>query len=167
MKSILGKTVGNYDVYTDGEIFSHRLNRFSKQHKTKKGYKLICMDNHTRQVHRVIAETFIPNPNNYPCINHKDCNPCNNNVDNLEWCTYQYNNTYGNRLEKSSAKHRNGKNSKKVYQYDLNGNLIKIFPSASEAGRQGFNQGHVSSVCRGNTKLKTYKGFIWSYSPSC
>lgn len=48
-----------------------------------------------RYVHRLVAEAFIPNPNNYPCINHKDENPMNNCVDNLEWCTYQYNNNYG------------------------------------------------------------------------
>lgn len=53
-------------------------------------------------VHRLVAETFINNPNNYPCINHKDCNKLNNNVENLEWCTYQYNNIYGDRLEKTA-----------------------------------------------------------------
>lgn len=47
------------------------------------------------QVHRLVASTFIPNPLNLPCVNHKDENKLNNCADNLEWCTYQYNNCYG------------------------------------------------------------------------
>ena len=52
-------------------------------------------------IHKLVAKTFIPNPNNLPCINHKDCNPENNNVENLEWCTYKYNNEYNNRIQKA------------------------------------------------------------------
>lgn len=62
-----------------------------------------------RSIHRLVAEAFIPNPNNYPCINHKDENPSNNNIDNLEWCTYKYNANYGTGVERqklSRRKHR-------------------------------------------------------------
>lgn len=48
-------------------------------------------------VYRLVAQAFIPNPNNYPCINHKDENPANNSIENLEWCTYKYNANYGTR----------------------------------------------------------------------
>lgn len=55
-------------------------------------------------VHRLVAQAFISNPDNLPCINHKDENPSNNRVDNLEWCTYKYNNGYNNRVDKCKDK---------------------------------------------------------------
>lgn len=56
------------------------------------------------RIARVVAKAFIPNPNNLPCVNHKDENKSNDCADNLEWCTYSYNNTYGKRIEKVRAK---------------------------------------------------------------
>lgn len=54
-----------------------------------------------KYIHRLVADTYLPNPENLPCINHKDENPFNNCINNLEWCSYQYNNIYGHRLEKA------------------------------------------------------------------
>lgn len=60
-------------------------------------------------VHRLVAETFIPNPSGLPEVNHKDEKPKNNNVDNLEWCDHKYNINYGNRNRLSGIKHRGEK----------------------------------------------------------
>ena len=72
--------------------------------KTKDGYlKVSLSKEHKRyyfKVHRLVAQTFIPNPNNYPCVNHKDENKSNTGVDNLEWCTIKYNCNYGSRNSK-------------------------------------------------------------------
>ena len=79
-------------------------------------------------VHRLVAIAFIPNPHNLPQINHKDENPSNNTVNNLEWCDAKYNNNYGGRIKKAAAA-----TSKPVKQYDMQGNFIRDFCSLTEA----------------------------------
>ncbi len=121
---------------------------------TDKGYKNFA-------VHRLVAQAFILNPNNYPQVNHKDENQLNNSADNLEWCTQLYNNHYGNHSKKVSKAMVNGVyRSRKVAQYDLNGNLIKIWPSISETRRNGFN--HVADCVLGNRSI--CKGYKWKYA---
>jgi hypothetical protein len=69
-----------------------------KPSKLPKGYLRLglCKNGKIKyySIHRLVAEAFIPNPNNYPCVNHKDENVQNNNVENLEWCTHKQNNNY-------------------------------------------------------------------------
>lgn len=71
----------------------------------KTGHQTITLSNvraFTFPLHRLVAQAFIPNPDNLPCVNHIDEDPTNNNVENLEWCSYQYNNTYGDCIVKRS-----------------------------------------------------------------
>lgn len=111
-----------------------------------------------KRIHRLVAEAFIPNPNNYEVVNHKDENPQNNSVENLEWCTQEYNNNYGHRTERMAETQ-----SKRVYQYTIDGVLVKVWTSTNECGRNGYCQGWVAACCRG--ERKTHKGYKWSYIP--
>lgn len=97
-------------------------------------------------IHRLVAETFIENPNNLPCINHKDENKLNNRVDNLEFCTQKYNNRYSK--------------IKKVGCYKDN-KLIKIYDAIIDTEKDGFCSTGVHACCKGIHK--SHKGFEWHY----
>ena len=95
--TVLGKDGKTY--IAQERILANRYN---------KGYASVQLSKYGKskqlRVHRLVAQAFIPNPNNYPIINHKDENPSNNNIDNLEWCTPKYNTNYGNCKRKMSEK---------------------------------------------------------------
>ena len=126
----------------------------------------------TCYVHRLIAETFLENPENKPCINHKiegdegkKINMVIFNEDGtvdeerttIEWVTPKENSNYGTHNERiAKAK------SKPVLQLSLSGELIREWPSTMECGRNGFNQGNVAACCRG--EKPQYKGFLWMFA---
>ena len=111
----------------------------------------------TFEIHRLVAETFIPNPNNYPCVNHKDENKLNSCVNNLEWCTYSYNNSYNGK-----AKKINKKFEKPVLQFDLKGKFLNEYNSISEASRQTKCDKTTISKCCHNI-IKKPKTFLWKF----
>ena len=128
-------------------------------------------------VHRLVAEVFLPNPENKPFINHKiegdegkkinmvffnEDGSINKEKTTIEWVTPKENNDYGTRNERIAKTMTNGKTSKKVLQFTLNGELIREWPSTMECGRNGFNQGNVAACCRG--ERKSHKGFKWEYA---
>ena len=107
-------------------------------------------------IHRLVAETFIDNKNNLPCINHKDENKLNNCIDNLEWCDVSYNNNYGSRQQRVSKTQ-----GKKVI--GLKGNRTLLFNSANEAERYftGKKGSNISQCANG--KLETVYGYKWGW----
>lgn len=107
-------------------------------------------------IQKLIALTFIPNHNNYKEINHKDENTRNNCVDNLEWCNHSYNINYGNRIQKVKEKL-----SRKINQYDLDGNYIKTWNCMNDAIRF-YKNVHICDACK--NKRKSANGFLWKYN---
>ena len=153
----------NYEISSLGRIRNVITGKVLKPLKGKNGYLHIDLKSKHCYIHRLVAEAFIPNPDNLPLINHKDENPLNNCVDNLEWCTHKYNINYGTAIQRRIKTQLNSSIfSKPVGQYSLDGTLIKVYPSQCEAVRQtGFSQGNIWSCCLG--KRKTHKGYIWRY----
>lgn len=81
----------NYIIYSDGRIYSNISNKFLKPQINSRGYYIITLCRKIYQFHRIIAENFIPNPNNFSDINHINGNKTDNNLENLEWCNRRYN----------------------------------------------------------------------------
>ena len=165
---------GLYEASNMGRVRALKWHRGNITHilkpcKDSSGYYQVALykdgTRKLKMVHRLVAEAFIPNPNNYPCINHKDYDTTNNCVDNLEWCSYSYNNNYGNGPQKRRNTLLNRKDhSKPVCQYSLDGKLIKTYPSIKEAARQiNGNEGTISSLCNNYKWRRTYKNFKWGF----
>ena len=169
-KDIIGYE-GLYKISNYGRV--KNKNKVLKLKVDKDWYYRIGLSKNNKQkfyfIHRLVAQAFIPNPNDYPQVNHKDQSPnkklgifANNNVANLEWCDCKYNNNYGTVKElKRKAQLNRIDVSKVILQYDLDGNFIKEWKSQKEIERSlGFKQANISDAC---TKLKTHQsfGYMW------
>lgn len=177
---------GLYEVSNLGRVKSleryDKMGRLIKEktlnpRKHKKGYLYVGLSKDGIQkkysIHRLVAIAFIPNPNNLPQVNHKDENKENNCLDNLEWCTNEYNCNYGNHgknisksllggtLSEQTRQRMSEARSIKIVQLSLNGKLIKIWNSLRETDKFGYRHACISECCRG--LRKTHKKFKWMY----
>lgn len=139
-----------------------RKERLMKPTISSKGYLYIKLSKNGIakgfQVHRIVAEVFIPNPDNKPQVNHLDENPLNNNVNNLVWATIKENINYGTRTQRATEKLNIA-----INQYDSNNNLVRSWSSMHEAKNiGGFNPVCICRCCKGTQK--THKGYIWRYT---
>lgn len=163
---------GYQNLYTadeHGNVFSVTTGRQIKWYNDGNGYYYVQLykNGHRKckKVHRIVAETFLPNPNNLPEVNHKDENKANNDISNLEWCTSQYNHNYGTRTERATKANTNGACSKAVIAINKKSNEKKIFPSASEAARQlgdVYYRSNIIACLKG--RQKSAYGYFWKYA---
>lgn len=153
----------DYEISNLGRVcsFKGKYPKILKLGKNPKGY--LCVNLYTdrkrvmKTIHRLVAEAFVPNPENKPQVNHIDENKLNNEVDNLEWVTCGENINHG-----IGNKRRAEARSKAVVQYTSDGVFIAEYSSLAEAERiTGIAYQSICSVCRG--KRKTAGGYLWCY----
>lgn len=143
----------NYEVSNLGNVRNIKTGRVLKPAKHGLGYLhvVLCKNgkHKTITVHRLVAETFIPNPDNLPEVNHKDEDKTNNCIENLEWCTQIYNAQYSK--------------NKTILQLKKDGSLVRIWPSAMNVQNiLSYNQAHISKCCLG--KRHSAYGYKWCYA---
>lgn len=150
-------------------IFNNRTypTKILKCHINTKKYLDIelcrCNKSHRYRIHRLVAEHFIPNPENKPQVNHIDCDKSNNKTNNLEWCNNSENqqHAFKNGLN-TRKKYGDSPRAKKVNQYNLNGDFIKTWDSIIRIKDEcGYCDGFISQCCKG--KYKQAYGYLWKY----
>lgn len=164
-----------YEVSNFGKLRNTKTHKILKQTIGKTGYYGYCGSLGSRQkkkmfkIHKAVAETFIENPNNYEVINHIDGDKLNNNVNNLEWCTYQHNYNHAVKLglmqnNFNSRQKAIEKIKKKVRGINIKTNDIKIFASTSDAAKflgDITKRTHISDVANGKRKIAY--GYKWEW----
>ena len=158
------KEYSNYEVNQLGEIRHKKRQKILKPRDNNGGYQYVNFKingkNTNFAVHRIVANAFIPNPNGYTEVNHKDYNKKNNCVNNLEWVSSSQNKQHSY-LKQENKKSR----GKAVNQYTKEGTFLKTFDSVSDAAKElGCCVAAISNCCLGRTK--TSQGFRWSFVES-
>ena len=177
---------GLYKVSNLGKILSLNYRNTGKAEllnpgKDTDGYFQVVLSKNretkTCKVHRLVAQTFLPNPENKPCINHKiegdegktmnmvifnEDGTVDEEKSTIEWATYEENNNYGGHNDRIAKANTNGIRSKPVLQLSLDGDLIREWPSLSECERNGFSKSNVCDCCNG--KQKSHKGFRFMFA---
>ena len=154
---------GQYQVSDQGRVRSLKSGkeRVLNPVSDKDGYLQVSLYKNGEQkkckVHRLVAQTFIPNPNNLQEVNHKDEDKTNNYVQNLEWCDVKYNINYGTRTKRQAEKLSNP-----VLQYTKYGVFVREWKSTRDVERNlGYFHSYISNCCNG--KCKSAYDFIWKF----
>lgn len=166
METEIWKTIEgfeNYEVSNLGNVRNIKKNRQLKK-QLNRYYHVSLYDSSKKiskkLIHRLVAEAFIPNPDNLPVVNHLDENKLNNSVENLEWSTIKNNVIYSSKPHPDDDRYKQA--SKKILQYSLDGIFIKEWKSVSEASNYlGITVSSISCCLR--NKTKTSGGFQWKY----
>ena len=177
---------GLYEVSNFGRIKSLNYNHTGREkvmNPSDDGYgylRVVLWKNgeyKTCKVHRLVAQTFLPNPDNLPQVNHKiegdkgktinmvifnEDGSINKEKSTIEWVTPKENSNYATRNKRIFEKTTNGKLSKRVLQLSLTGELICEYPSIQECERNGFDHSNICKCCLG--KRKSAYGFKWCYA---
>jgi hypothetical protein len=163
---------GKYWVSNMGRI--RNKTKVLKVYTDKQEYVKINLGNknNAKRVHRLVAETFIPNPDNLPFVNHRNEIRNDNRVVNLEWCTHEYNVNYGTAQERKAKALRGevkggyvfkGTSAKKLWQINpITNEIINTWNSFHEAEREGFIRASIRRCLRGDRV--THGGFRWEYA---
>lgn len=156
----------NYEISTYGNVKSlkNKNIKILKPSKSNSGYLqvVLCKNGKTKNhfIHRLVAENFIENKNNYSEINHKDENKLNNHIDNLEWCTRLYNMNYGNVKNKISNSMKI-----KVIKMTKDNAIIKVYGSIKMAAKENnVKETNIVKCCKNIKGYKTCGGYKWQYA---
>ena len=170
IRSLNHKTLQTNIYGTGGKALIEYKGKILKGWIQNTGYLTVSLKNKKYSVHRLIAITFIPNPNNYPIINHKDGNKLNNKVENLEWCTYKHNLMEAIKLNLIHIKYNSSTNkirARKIGQYTLDNKYIKTFNGSVEAQQELRKNGikisskNILKVC--HNERKTAGNYKWKF----
>lgn len=151
----------DYEVSNLGRI--RHGDKVLKGHVNHHGYVMVKLGGKKgkdKPVHRLVAQAFIPNPNNLPQVNHKSEIKTENAFFNLEWCTNEYNSKYGSTIKKRALKRKGSGGHTFVFQ--IADDYVKLWYSMNEAGRNGFKAKQIQECCSGETK--THMGYKWEYA---
>jgi len=159
--STLGRVRTLDRVVSSGKMTRFQKGRVLKQSDNDMGYLKVNIPINGKQaskkVHRLVAQTFIPNPDNLPQVNHLDCNRANNHVENLEFCTASYNQQYREKYGIS----REESLGHPVFAIKMATLEVSYFRSQQEAGRLlGFGQGNIGAVIRGKQEYTNGYWFV-------